>query len=136
MLVIEDDQDVGNVFRMALEYAGYKVMLVNDVTKALGVVFQGMPDAIILDLMVPDMNGLDLVRYVRKQKTPKHIPMLVVSGAIGGFQTNQALAGGRGYVPGQAGRRRRTGAGGRERCPTDARTCAVRSADGSRRSRP
>ncbi|MBI1259516.1 MAG: response regulator [Chloroflexi bacterium] len=94
VLVIEDDHDVGNVFRMALEYAGYKVLLVNDVTKALGVVFQGMPDAIILDLMLPDMNGLDLVRYVRKQKTPKHIPMLVVSGAIGGFQMNQALAAG------------------------------------------
>jgi len=94
ILVIEDDNDVGNVFRMALEYAGYKVLLVNDVTKALGVVFQGMPDAIILDLMLPDMNGLDLVRYVRKQKTQKHIPMLVVSGAIGGFQMNQALAAG------------------------------------------
>ncbi|HVU10532.1 MAG TPA: response regulator [Phototrophicaceae bacterium] len=94
VLIIEDDNDVGNVFRMALEYAGYKVLLVNDVTKALGVVFQGMPDAIILDLMLPDMNGLDLVRYVRKQKTSQHIPMLVVSGAIGGFQMNQALAAG------------------------------------------
>ncbi len=94
VLIIEDDHDVGNVFRMALEYAGYKVTLVNDVTKALGVVFQGMPDAIILDLMLPDLNGLDLVRYVRKQKTPQRVPMLVVSGAIGGYQMNQALSAG------------------------------------------
>ena len=94
VLIIEDDQDVGNVFRMALEFSGYKVMVVNDVTKALGVVFQGMPDAIVLDLMLPDMNGLDLVRYVRKQKTVRHVPLLVVSGAIGGYQMNQALAAG------------------------------------------
>ncbi len=94
VLVIEDDHDIGNVFRSALEYAGYKVTLVNDVTKALGVIFQGMPDAIVLDLMVPDMNGLDLVRYVRKQKTPQHVPMLIVSGMTGGYQANQALAAG------------------------------------------
>ncbi len=94
VLVIEDDQDVGSVFRMALEYAGYKVMLVNDVTKALGMVFQGMPDAIVLELMLPDMNALDLVRYVRKQKTAKHVPVLVVSSALGGYQTGQALSAG------------------------------------------
>ncbi len=94
VLVIEDDEDVGNVFRMALECAGYSVMLVPDVTKALGVVFQGMPDAIVLDMMVSDMNGLDLVRYVRKQKTAKHVPMLVVSSAVGGFHASQALAAG------------------------------------------
>ena len=94
ILIIEDDMDVGNVFRMALEYAGYKVTVVNDVTKALGFVFQGMPDAIVLDLMLPDLNGLDLVHYVRKQKTEHHVPLLVVSGAIGGFQMNQALTAG------------------------------------------
>ena len=81
VLIIEDDQDVGNVFRMALELSGYKVTVVNDVTKALGFVFQGMPDAIVLDLMLPDLNGLDLVRYVRKQKTVRHVPLLVVSGS-------------------------------------------------------
>jgi CheY-like chemotaxis protein len=94
ILVIEDDADVGNVFRSALEQAGYKVVLVDDVTKGLGVVFQAMPDAIILDWMLPDMNGDSLVRYVRKQKTPRHVPMLVVSDAKGGYQKNQALAAG------------------------------------------
>lgn len=94
VLVIEDDDDVGNVFRMALESAGYSVMLVPDVTKALGVVFQGMPDAIVLDMMVSEMTGLDLVRYVRKQKTSRHIPMLVVSSAVGGYHASQAISAG------------------------------------------
>lgn len=94
VLVLEDDLDVGNVFRMALECAGYTVMLVPDVTKALGVVFQGMPDAIVLDMMASDMNGLDLVHYVRKQKTAKRVPTLVVSSAVGGFHASQAYAAG------------------------------------------
>jgi CheY-like chemotaxis protein len=94
VLIIEDDYATGNVFRIALEQAGYKVVLVNDVTKGLGIIFQGMPDAIILDWMLPDMNGLDLVRYVRKQKAARYVPMLVVSGAQAGYQMNQAMAAG------------------------------------------
>lgn len=94
VLIIEDDYATGNVFRVALERAGYKVVLVNDVTKGLGIIFQGMPDAIILDWMLPDMNGLDLVRYVRKQKAARYVPMLVVSGAQAGYQMNQAMAAG------------------------------------------
>lgn len=94
ILVIEDDKDVGVVFRMALEKAGYVVTVVETVTKALGVVFQKMPDAIVLDLMLPDMNGLDLVRYVRRQHQQPRVPLLVVSGATGGFQMNQALEAG------------------------------------------
>ncbi len=91
VLVVEDDYDVGNVYRMALEYVGYTVALVDDATKALGFVCQKIPDAIILDLMLPGMSGLDFVRYFRRQKTPRHIPLLVVSGASGGFQMNQVL---------------------------------------------
>lgn len=94
VLVIEDDPDIAGVFRSALEISGYKVTVVNDVTKALGAVFQGMPDAIILDLMLPDLNGLDLVRYVRKQKTERHVPVLVISDAVAGYQRGQAISAG------------------------------------------
>lgn len=94
ILVVEDDREVGAVFRMALEYAGFTVTLVDTVTKALNVVFQIQPDAMVLDLMLPDMNGLDLLQYLKKQAMPKRIPILVVSGATGGFQMNQALEAG------------------------------------------
>lgn len=91
VLVLEDDPDVGNVFRIALEQAGYQVTVVESVTKALAVVLQTLPDVIIMDLMLPDMNGLDLVSYVRKQHPKRHIPIIVVSGATGGFQKHKAL---------------------------------------------
>lgn len=91
ILIIEDDTDVGAVFEYALKKAGYQVTLVSTVARGLGVIFQQMPDVIILDLLLPDMNGLDLVRYVRKQKTVKRVPMLVVSSATAGFQMQQAL---------------------------------------------
>jgi CheY-like chemotaxis protein len=94
ILVIEDDKDVGNVFRIALEQAGYQVTLVETVTKALSQVVLKLPDAIVLDLMLPDMSGLELVRYVRKQHSGRRVPMLVVSGITGGYQMHQALEAG------------------------------------------
>jgi CheY-like chemotaxis protein len=90
ILVVEDDADVGKVFHLTLEHAGFRVTVVDNGASALGLVTHQMPDAIVLDLMLPDMNGLDLVRYVRKQDDGVDVPMIVCSGATGGFQMNQA----------------------------------------------
>lgn len=94
VLIIEDDEDVGAVFVLALQKAGYSVTLVPNVARGLAFIFQQMPDVIVVDLLLPDMNGLDLVRYVRKQKTPRRVPMLVVSSATAGYQRHQALEAG------------------------------------------
>lgn len=94
VLVLEDDKEVGSVFKLALEHAGYKVTVVEDVAKALGVCFYKLPDAIVLDLMLPDMNGMDFVRYIRKQYPDKHVPMLVCSSATAGYQAQQAMSAG------------------------------------------
>lgn len=95
VLVVEDDPDVASVFAMILEHAGFRVTVMHNAVAALGFVSQKLPDAIVLDLMLPDMNGLDLAHYVRKQELPgQHIPVVVVSGATGGFQMNQALKAG------------------------------------------
>ena len=94
VLIVEDDRDVASVFRHALELNGYDVTLVNDATKALGSLMQTAPHAVILDLLLPDMNGLDLVRYLRRQKDYSQIPVMVISGATAGYQMGKALEAG------------------------------------------
>lgn len=94
VLIVEEELEVGVVFRLALEQAGFTATLVNDATKALGIVLQKMPDAILMDALLPDMNGLDLVRYLRRHGSNKRVPILVVSGATGGFQMGQAYEAG------------------------------------------
>jgi CheY-like chemotaxis protein len=94
VLIVEDDQDVGNVFRIALEMAGYQVTVVQDVSKALGALTQELPDAVVLDLMLTDSSGLDVVRYLRKEPASRDLPILVVSGATGGYQMGQAFSAG------------------------------------------
>lgn len=90
ILIVEDDEDVGKVFSIALEHAGFRVSTTTSVVSGLGLVTHQLPDAIILDLLLPDMSGLDLIRFVRKEYRERHVPMIVVSGATGGFQMNQA----------------------------------------------
>lgn len=94
VLVIEDDKDVGNVFKLALEMQGYKVTLVSDATKALSVTTQNVIHAIVMDLMLHDMDGFDLMRFFRRQPETSKTPVLVVSGATAGYQMGKALEAG------------------------------------------
>jgi len=91
ILVIEDELSVAEVFNSTLNHAGYRVTHANSVVNALSVVIQGLPDVIVLDLMLPDFNGLDFLRYMRKNHPHPHIPIIVVSAS---FQTNQAIEAG------------------------------------------
>jgi CheY-like chemotaxis protein len=95
ILIVEDDKDVASVFGMILKQAGFEVQVVNTGVAALNILAEKLPSAVVLDLMLPDMNGLDLARYVRKNEAPdQHIPVVVVSGATAGFQMNKALEAG------------------------------------------
>ncbi len=94
VLIIEDDINIGEVFRGSLERAGFKVTLVPNITQGLGIVFHQMPDAIILGMLGGDLSGLDLVRYVRKQgREDRRIPVVVVSSGAGYYKTQAVEAG-------------------------------------------
>ena len=96
ILIVEDDADVASVFGMILEQAGFRISIMSSAIAAMGFIAQKMPDAIVLDLMLPDMDGMALARYVRKLEAIDggHTPVVVVSGATGGFQMNEALKAG------------------------------------------
>ena len=91
-MVIEDDEDVASVFGMILKQAGFRVKVVHTGSEALALIDLEMPDAVVLDLMLPDMDGLNLATYIRKNESVgHHTALVVVSGATGGFQMNKAL---------------------------------------------
>jgi CheY-like chemotaxis protein len=91
VLIVEDDKDVGTVFGMILEQAGFRVTIDSSGVAAMNRMAHEMPDAVILDLMLPDMDGVDVASYVCKNRgVEKHIPLVVVSGATAGFQMNKA----------------------------------------------
>jgi len=88
-LVVDNDADVANVIGSVLQNAGFTVTVVGSFADAAGMIDKQMPDAVILELLLPDISGLDLVRYIRERS--KDMPMLVVTSVTGGFQMGQAI---------------------------------------------
>lgn len=79
ILVVEDDPDVAELLRLLLKGAGYQVDVCLTGTGALESVKTGGYDLISLDLMLPDVSGLDIIRRLKKRADTANIPIVVVS---------------------------------------------------------
>ncbi len=79
MLVAEDDPDVQAIVRHALEADGCTVRVVCDGTQVLQAVEDEMPDLLVLDLMMPGMGGVDVLRELRRRPEAQRPPVLVLT---------------------------------------------------------
>ncbi len=76
VLVVEDDSRIRSVIRMALEGEGYRVVDVPGGKDALDVFTATSPDLVILDVMLPDINGFEVCRALRQESG---VPILMLS---------------------------------------------------------
>ena len=76
VLVVEDDAAVRNLVVTALGLNGYEAMEAADGTRAGALISSAMPDVVLLDLGLPDMDGVELVNRVR---TWSRVPIIVLS---------------------------------------------------------
>ena len=79
ILVVEDDRDVANLLSMMLNTAGYHVDTVYNGCDALSSLQQTHYDLISLDLMLPDISGLEIIHLLREQPKTANLPIIVVS---------------------------------------------------------
>ncbi|MBI4432149.1 MAG: response regulator [Candidatus Omnitrophica bacterium] len=79
ILLVEDEQDIAEVLAVRLEINGYDVALAKDGEEALAKVKKDKPDLIILDLMLPKINGFEVCRMVKFDDATKHLPVIVLS---------------------------------------------------------
>jgi DNA-binding response OmpR family regulator len=70
VLVVDDDVNVRDVLRRYLEHAGYRVALAGDGEQALRLAEESRPDLVVLDLMLPGIDGLEVCRRLRTRETP------------------------------------------------------------------
>ncbi|MGQ9889603.1 MAG: response regulator transcription factor [Aggregatilineales bacterium] len=77
ILIVEDDEDTSEVVRLLLEKAGYDSIAVERGEDALTEIANSSPDLVLLDLGLPDIHGLEVLRRVRDQS---FLPMIVLSG--------------------------------------------------------
>ena len=79
ILVVDDEIGALTLIGIMLERGGFSVMKARDATAALAVLDQNSPDLIILDVMMPGMNGIDLCRVIRQREDTHAIPVLILS---------------------------------------------------------
>jgi DNA-binding response OmpR family regulator len=80
VLVVEDEPDVAELIRYTLHKEGYEVRLSGSGGDALRQVKETRPDVILLDLMVPQLNGWELCRRLKQDASTRTIPVIMVSG--------------------------------------------------------
>jgi CheY-like chemotaxis protein len=97
ILIVEDDLDIREVMRMVLEASGYEVLEACDGAEALDVVRARGASVILLDLMMPGMDGFQFREAQQQDPTIASIPVIVVSGG-GGVPEKAAALGAAGYL--------------------------------------
>jgi CheY-like chemotaxis protein len=80
VLVVDDEEDVRRFLSLALQEAGFRVIIANDGFEALEIVKRDPPDLISLDLVMPKRSGAMFYRDLKKDKQLSSIPILIVTG--------------------------------------------------------
>jgi DNA-binding response OmpR family regulator len=79
LLVVDDEQDVLNLIRLSLEPAGFRVLRTTKPEEGLSLAVKERPDLLLLDLTMPVMDGLELLRRVRGHPKMKQTPAIIIS---------------------------------------------------------
>lgn len=77
ILIVEDNEDLAFGLRTALEFEGYEVDVAGDGETGLGRALSGKPDLLVLDLMLPEMDGYAVLRELRRRGA--HVPVLILT---------------------------------------------------------
>lgn len=94
ILIIDSGESTRNFMRFVLVNSGYRVTVAPTAVKALELVEDEMFDVIVIDLRLPDMDGLDLIREIRLLNAFEDIPILAVTQFFHtDAQENEAAAG-------------------------------------------
>ncbi|MEO8580966.1 MAG: response regulator [Patescibacteria group bacterium] len=79
VLVVEDDKFLANAYRAGFEGEGLEVSLAFDGEEALAMANQTKPDVIILDILIPKIDGFSVLQQLKANKELEHIPVIIAS---------------------------------------------------------
>jgi two-component system cell cycle response regulator len=93
-LIVDDETDYGRAMQDALTAYGFEVHLAHSATEALHMMRALTPDVILLDIMMPEVDGLMLLRMLRTDPARAHIPVVVISARVAEEDRQEAIAAG------------------------------------------
>jgi two-component system, OmpR family, alkaline phosphatase synthesis response regulator PhoP len=81
-LVIDDDVMITKLYTFILKGLGFNTYQLNDGFSACRWIQNNLPDLILCDIMMPDMDGLEVFKYIRSLQHTKNIPIFAVTGLV------------------------------------------------------
>ena len=79
IVCIEDEEDIQEIIAFNLERAGYQVSLAGDGAQGLALVQECMPDLVLLDVMLPSLNGMQVCQQLKAKDATSDIPIIMLS---------------------------------------------------------
>ena len=79
VLIIEDEEDAAELFAEMMRVSGFHVEKTSSSTPAISMMIANRPDVVILDIMMPEISGMDILRQMRSDPELSSIPVVVVS---------------------------------------------------------
>lgn len=99
VLLVEDNASTIDVVEMELKCLGYEVTIAKDGLEALRLIGERMPDLVIMDIQMPQMNGFEAVRQIRANPAIQNVPVLAATAkALKGDREKCFAAGCDGYI--------------------------------------
>ena len=82
ILYVEDHED--NIYMLSnrLERSGFSVLIARDGAAGVAMAKQALPDLIVMDLILPELDGFDAARQLRSCATTRHIPIIALSASV------------------------------------------------------
>jgi len=79
LLVVDDEKDILTLLEYNLEKAGFKVISAQDGPEAIDVAKKEKPDLIILDIMLPSMEGTEVCRILKREEATSRVPIIMLT---------------------------------------------------------
>ena len=79
IIIVEDEPDTAEMFAEMMRLSGYHVLKSYGGTPAIALISQEIPDVVVLDVMMPDLSGLEVLRHLRRDPRLEKIPVIAVS---------------------------------------------------------
>ncbi len=79
IVIVEDEPDTAEMFAEMMRLSSFTVLKSYGGTAAIALISHVKPDAVVLDVMMPDLSGLEVLRFMRRDPSLAHTPVIVVS---------------------------------------------------------
>lgn len=79
VMVVDDEEDTAEMIAEMARLSGYQPILTSGGNSAIQMITKERPDVVVLDVMMPDVSGLDVLRFIRRDPRLRTIPVILIS---------------------------------------------------------